>query len=561
MSRWSRNDVAEAPARDGRPPRPRLALTSAALVLATLVGLTLAGCAKRPPQPVDTLLRLSQRNEPATLDPHLATLPDEISVLRALSEGLTAPHPDGGVPSPAAAESWIVSVDGRRHTFRLRRDARWSNGDPVTAADFVYSFRRALDPALASPKAQLFFAVKNAAAYHRGELADFSEVGFTAVNETTLIVETAEPTPYLPALAASGAWLPVHRATLERHAGPTPRDSTWSLPENFVGNGPFVLREWRKGQHLLLVPNPHYHSRTRIGVGSLRFQIYDSGDTEERAFRGGQVDVTMSVPTSKIETYAAPVLQRQPLHETRYFALNLSRPPLNDVRIRRALSLALDRDSLGNHVLRGGQRAALNFIPPGLGGYDGPPRLRRDGDEARRLLAAAGYPDGRGFPRLELSAWGISPTILEAVQQMWRRELGLDIAIVQREGRVHMAALHSGDFTLALMPAIPDYADASALFEEFKTGAPGNFPRWSDAHYDELVTAAGRAATSTQRVELYRAAEDLLLSALPVIPLYFNTQNYLVSPAVHGWRQDELWNRFYLDVTLHPDDPAAARPR
>ena len=551
MFRWSRNR--NAPAARRSPFAGRLALV--------LLALALGGCTKRAPQLPDPPLRLSQRNEPATLDPHLATLPDEISILRALAEGLTAPHPDGGVPRPAAAESWIVSVDGRRHTFKLRRDARWSNGDPVTAADFVASFRRALDPSLASPKAQLFFAVKNAAAYHRGEIRDFTQVGFTAPDAATLVVETAQPTPYLPALAASGAWLPVHPATVELPAGSTPRDSTWALPGKFVGNGPFVLAEWRKGQHLLLTPNPHYHSRTRIGVGSLRFQIYDSGDTEERAFRGGQVDVTMSVPTSKIETYAPPLLQRQPLHETRYFALNLSRPPLNDVRIRRALSLALDRDSLGSHVLRGGQRSAFSFIPPGLGGYDGPPRLRRDGDEARRLFAAAGYPDGRGFPRLELSAWGISPTILEAVQQMWRRELGIDVAIVQREGRVHMAALHSGDFTLALMPAIPDYDDASALFEEFMTGAPGNFPRWSDAHYDELVTAAGRAPTQTQRTELYRAAEDVLLSALPIIPLYFNTQNYLVSPTVHGWRQDELWNRFYLDVTLHPDDPAAARPR
>lgn len=544
------------------PPSPRLVKAPGPqrssvlrLLFSVLCVFLVAACSKqqKPAAPDDSaLLRLSLRNEPATLDPHLATLPDEFSLLRALSEGLTTPNPAEGPPLPGVATSWSASPDNRRWTFRLRADARWSNGDPVTARDFLFSFQRALTPALAAPKAHLFFVVKNAAAFARGTLTDFATVGFSAPDDHTLVIETADPAPQLPVLVASGPWLPVHRATLEKHGGATARDAAWTRPEHFVGNGPFVLTDWRAGQHLIAAPNPHYHSPARIGVAGLRFQVYDSGDTEERAFRAGQVDVTMAVPFSKLESHAAPQLRLQPLHETRYLALNTTRPPLDDERVRRALALALDRDALVTRVLRGGQKPALNFLPPGLGGYSGEPLLRTDAATARELLAAAGFPGGRGFPRLELSTWGASPTVLEAIQQMWRRELGVDVAIVQREGKIHMASVIAGDFTVAFMPAIPDYDDPAALFDEFTTGATGNFPRWSDARYDSLVRDAARATEPAARLALQRDAERRLVAAMPVIPLYFNTQSYLVADRVRGWRQDALWNRFYLDVTLAP---------
>jgi oligopeptide transport system substrate-binding protein len=529
-----------------------------AALLAFALGAMLAGngCTRHDERAGAAVLRLSQRNEPATLDPHLATLPDEFFIARALFEGLTVPNPSEGPPLPGVATRWESSPDGLSWTFHLRRDARWSNGDAVTARDFLFSFRRALTPTLAAPKAQLFFAVKDAAAYCRGAVTDFAQVGFAAPDDHTLVITLQEPCPYLPALAASGAWLPVHRGTLEKFGGAASRDGAWTRPGNLVGNGPFILTEWRKDQHLAAVPNPHYHSAARIRVAGLRFQIYDSGDTEERAFRAGQVDVTLAVPFSKLGAYAHPVLRRQPLHETRYFALNTTRPPLDDPRVRRALSLALDRAALVSSVLRGSQQAALSFVPPGLGGYTGEPRLREDAAEARRLLAEAGFPDGRGFPRLELSAWGINPVTLEAVQQMWRSRLGIETAIVQREGKVHMASVIAGDFAIAFMPAIPDYDDASAIFNEWLGGATGNFSRWSNARFDRLAGEAGRAPDTARRNALYREAEEILLAEMPVLPLYFNAQDYLLSPRVRGWRQDALWNRFYPDVTLQPDSPA-----
>lgn len=534
---------------------PSSALRPLSTVICALALLFVAACSKQPkPAALDdsALLRLSLRNEPATLDPHLATLPDEFSLLRAFNEGLTTPNPAEGPPLPGVATSWSVSPDGRRWTFHLRTDARWSNGDPVTARDFVFSFRRLLTPALAAPKAHLLFALKNAEAYARGTLTDFASVGVSAPDDHTLVLETTAPSPELPRLAASGPWLPVHRAALEKFGGATTRDGAWTRPGNFVGNGPFVLTDWRAGQHLIAAPNPYYHSPARIGVAGLRFQIYDSGDTEERAFRAGQVDVTMAVPFNKLDAYTAPTLRLQPLHETRYLALNTTRAPLNDLRVRQALSLAIDRAALTQHVLRGGQTPASGFVPPGLGRHGGVPQVETNVAAARRLLAAAGFPEGRGFPRLELSTWGASPVVLEAIQQMWRRELGVEVALVQREGKVHLASVIAGDFAIAFLPAVPDYDDAAALLGEFTTGATGNYARWSDARYDAALRAAATESDPARRHDLQAKAELVLLEALPVIPLYFNTQNYLVADRVHGWRQDALWNRFYLDVTLAP---------
>lgn len=516
--------------------------------LATLL-LTSTGCAKRDSNSETDLLRLSQRNEPATLDPHLATLPDEYFVIRALSEGLLVPDPEGGAPLPGAAEKWESSPDGRRYTFTLRANARWSNGDPVTAQDFVSSCRRVLTASLAAPEASQLFVLRNAAAFYRGEIADFSAVGVHAPDSHTLVLELEHPTPHLPALVAAGPWIPVHRTTLEKFGAATTRDGRWTRPGNYVGNGPFVLTEWRASQHLRVAPNPHYHDAARVRVSGIRFQIYDNGDTEERAFRAGQVDITMAVPTAKLDTYQAPTLQRIPLHETRFFAINTTRPPLDDARIRRALALAIDRTTLVENVLRGGQQPALNFIPPGLGSYTNLPSWREDADAARALLANAGFPGGQNFPRLELTTWVNTP-VLEAIQQMWRRELGIETTIVQREGKVHMASLHSGDFTIAFTPAIPDYDDAAALFDEFTAGASGNYSRWHNARYDELVRQAGRTVDRARRFALYRQAEEILLSEVPIVPLYFNSQNYLISPRVQGWRQDALWNRYYLDVLL-----------
>ncbi len=477
-------------------------------VLLSFAAAIQSGCAKRettPAAPAEKILRISQRNEPATLDPQLATLPDEFFLIRALGEGLLTPNPDGGAPLPGAAERYEVSPDGLIYTFHLRPNAKWSNGNAVTSEDFAAMIRAVKDPGSLAPKAQLFAAVRTV----------------TAPDPRTLVITLQQPTPDFPALVASGPWIPARQA-------------------GRIGNGPFILIDWKPNQHISVRKNPHYWDAANVKLDGIRFLAMDNGDTEERAFRAGQLDVTMAVPFTKLAGYRAEQpspLRSVPLSETRYIALNTTRPPLDDARVRRALALALDRQTLVEKVVLTGQ-PAFNFVPAGLGDIAPTARLAEDTDEARRLLAAAGFPGGRGFPRLELATWVNSP-VLEAVQQRWRRELGIEVVLAQREARTHLAALAGGDYAMAFMTAIPDYDSAADLLTQLTTGDPGNYPHWHDAGFDRLVAASD-----------WPAAEKLLNEAMPLIPLYFNTQNFLVSPRVKNWRADRLWTRFYRGVSV-----------
>jgi oligopeptide transport system substrate-binding protein len=535
------------------------------------------GCAKRTAPSAAArapqILRLSQRNEPTTLDPSTTVLPDEFGILRALLEGLLIPGANGE-PAPGAALRFEVSADGLVYTFHLRPDATWSNGDAVTADDFVASYRRTLTPATAAPKANVFFPVKNARAFLTGKLADFAQVGFRALNARTLVITLEQPTPRFPYYVASGPWLPVHVKTVAQHG------RNWSRPEHFVGNGPFALAEWHADQRLVVKRNPRWHDAASVRLDEIHFVRFDSGDSEERAFRAGQIEATMSVPFSKVQTYdreRPAELHRAPMIETRYLAFNTRRPPLDDPRVRRALALAIDRQKIVDRVLRGGQPPAGRMVPPALrdGGAGSPSRPEfkakprtstpqtQDGSEsrpylpaehrfnpaeARRLLAEAGV-TGANFPRFELTFWS-NPAVLEAVQAMWRDELGLDVRIALHEARVHLNALATGDYDIAFATAIPDVADAAELLGDFVSDAPENNPHWRDAAFDALFARAHTLDDATAHAQALAAAEQRLLESAPVTPIYFNTKIWLMSPRVRGWQEDGLWARCYQNVYL-----------
>ncbi len=506
-----------------------------------------SGCLKRePPTPASSVLRISQRNEPATLDPQLATLPDEFFIIRALGEGLLVPNPAGGAPLPGVAEKWEVSPDALTYTFHLRPEARWSNGDPVTANNFRDAIWRILTPNAAAPKAALFFSLRNARKFYEGKSPSFDEVGVSSSDPRTLILTLENAFADFPSIVASGPWIPAHKDTVAC-LGISPESAT-----GYVSNGPFTLVEWKPHQHIIVRKNPHYGNAAAVKVDEIRFLAMDNGDTEERAFRAGQLDVTMAVPVTKVAGYRTvepPVLHTVPLFETRYLVLNTTRPPLDDVRVRRALALALDRTALVDKVLLTGS-PAFNFVPAGLGGYAPSAMIKENVAEARRLLATAGFPEGRGFPKLELASWPINPAPLEAIQQMWHRELGIEVTLAPREARTHLTAMAGGDFSIAFMTAIPDYDGASDLFTQLTSGHPLNYPHWRNAEFDRLVAAAGTLGDPAARNAAYQRAEDLLLTDLPVIPLYFNAQNFLVAPRVRGWQADRLWTRYYGGLSV-----------
>jgi oligopeptide transport system substrate-binding protein len=485
-----------------------------------------------------------------------------------------------------------VSPDGRIYTFHLRPGTQWSNGEPVVAGDFIESWRRVLTPASAAPKPPLFFAVKNAEAYYRGAIHDFSAVGFQAPDANTIVITLEHPSAVFPLYVASGPWIPINRRAVSEFG----RRAT--QPEHFVGNGPFTLTEWSPQQRIVVKKNPRYWDAEHIRTGEIQFIRFDNKDAEERAYRGGQIDVTMAVPEAKLDGYARErpnELHRLALAETRFLAFNLAKTPLSDVRVRRALSLAIDREKLVNLVLRGGQEAATRFLSPALldrGRGRSLPRQARDGelvepgsgpelqgtsairaddgqtqgrpevgpypqtsvhhfdpDSARRLLADACFPAGEGFPHLEISGWDRNP-VLEAMQQMWKDELGITVGVNVREAKVHVAALQSGDYDIAFVTTLLDVRDPTSALADFTTSAANNFPHWNSPEFDRLIDeAADRTAISDAR-RIDDQAEQVLLEAAPVAPLYWNTQNWLMSPRVHGWEQDPLWTRRYNDVWI-----------
>ncbi|MDB6093871.1 MAG: extracellular solute-binding protein family 5 [Verrucomicrobia bacterium] len=533
-------------------PAAKLGRRARRLILIGLVAAgVVAGCRKTEAPAAGRVLRISQRNEPSDLDPARASLPDELFVIRALSEGLVAPSPDNGAPQPAAAESWDISPDGLAYTFHLRKDARWSNGEAVTAADFVASFERVLTPATAAPKAPLLFMVRNARDFAAGKTG-FASVGFHAADPGTLTITLEHPMPRFLAYVASGPWIPVNPRIVEKFG------RNWTRPENFVGNGAFTLTEWHPHQRIVVRRNPGYHAANRVLLDEIRFLAFDNGDAEERAFRAGQLDVTMAIPFTKLDTYQQEhpgEAHRGPLAETRYLSFNTGHAPLNDPRVRRALSLALNRAVLAEKVLHGGQQPTMRFVPPALRAADDADDPVSSADSnapnaARALLAAAGFPGGRKFPRLELSTWPINAPISEAIQAMWKKTLGIDVSLVSREAKVHIAALRDGTYDVAFMTAIPDVADAANLLSDFTTDSPGNYPHWSDAAYDGLIRDAGNAADASQQARVLRQAEVRLTEESPLAPLYFNTTNWLMRPGVRGWHQDALWTRFYQDVSI-----------
>ena len=508
-----------------------------------------AGCGRPTVPTAESVLRISQRNEPASLDPVATTLPDEFGLLRALLEGLLVPGPAGELPRPGAATRFEVSPDGRTYVFHLRPDGRWSDGAPVTAEHFVAAYERALRPATASPKAASFNLVAGARAYGTGQTTDFRAVGFRALDAQRLEIRLEQPNPRFPHHVASGPWLPVRADVVARHG------RRWTEPGNFVGNGPFLLAEWRPDQRVVLRRNPTWHGAAGVALDAVHFLRFDSGDSEERAYRAGQLEATMAVPGGKLSAWERDrpaELRRAPMLETRYLAFNTRRPALT-AGVRRALSLALDRERLAATVLQGNHRAADRFLPPGLAPAAAPVggAVRFDAAAAREELARAGFPGGRGLPRLELSGWSQTP-VLEAIQQLWRRELGVETTIALREARVHLDALRQGAFDLAFITAIPDAADPLALLEDFGPEHPLNYPGWNDPAFARLLAAAAATADGAARDARVAEAEGALLAAHPLTPLYFNTKIWLLSPRVQGWEEDGLWGRTYHGLRLLP---------
>ncbi len=539
-----------------RASRPRF---QAALLTLLLPLLAFTGCGKRETAVErgnrEGVLHLSVGSEPSDLDPHIVTGLGEAKIIQSLFDPLVSYDPATLAPVPALAERWEISADGLTYTFHLRADAKWSNNDPITAQDCIDSWRRMLSPSLAADYAYLFYVLRGAEAFNKGRTTDFSAVGLAAPDARTLIVTLNHPTPYFLQILLNSPWRPIHVRSIATQGEPLRRGTAWTRPGRIVTSGPFILKEWIPQQHLVVEKSPTYWDRARVRLNGVRFFPTDSIDAEERAYRAGQLHATWALPLSKVlplQREQSPALRIDPILETYFFRLNVRKAPFTDPRVRRALALAVDRDAITANILPGGRQPAPSFIPPLLQGYTPPARRAFDLAAARQLLADAGFPGGAGLPPIEIlyNNSEILRLVAEAIQQMWRRDLGVDIRLVNQEFKVVFANRRAGDYQVLLGSWTADYLDATTFLDMWLSDSGNNHTGWKSPAYDALAARALTIADPNARAAVLAESETLVLDAAPIIPIYFNTHVYLLHPSVKGWQPTPMDHTDYRYVSL-----------
>ncbi len=537
-------------------PRFRLPLPALALCALFLA----AGCARRE-TPVEAGVRtqtmlVGNGAEPADLDPEVMYAYTDTQIVYTLFEGLTKLDAKTSMAAPAAADRWDVSADGLVYTFHIRPGARWSNGDPLTAADFAYSFQRILTPSFAAVYSYMLWPIKNAEAFNAGRLTDFSKVGVRVLDASTLEITLERPTPYLPALASHNTWLPVHRSTIEKFGRMDEKGTKWTRPGNLVGNGAFALAEWNPNARIVVVRNPLYWDNANTRLNRVEFFPIENPDVEELNYQSGQLHSTYFLPMSKVAIYRAhnpSDLRIDPVLSTFYLFINVRKPPFDNVKLRQALNHAVDRDALARDVTHGAYPLARSLTPPDCGGYTCRTQVTDDFALARRLLAEAGYPGGRGLPPIEVQCYQDETKLrmLEAIQSMWLEKLGIHITIAQIEQKTLFQNQQSGDYQVAFSGWIADYPDPSTFLGTMITGCGNNWAGWSNAEFDRLIAEAANTADNGRRFELFQKAEAILLDQVPLIPLYYQPNVFALSPKVRGWTTTLIgfheFNRIWLE--------------
>ncbi|GAB5559082.1 MAG: peptide ABC transporter substrate-binding protein [Synoicihabitans sp.] len=503
----------------------------------------------------DGILHINNGSEVPDLDPHVVSGTPEFHIIDALFEGLVDQDPRTREILPALAERWEISEDRQAYTFYLRSEARWSNGSPLTARDFVRSYERALNPNLGSDYAYLFEIIKGGRAYLREGETDFNTVGVHAVSDHVLKIELEHPVPYFLTLMTYPCWRPLPIDVIEEHGGLHRRGSRWTRAGNLVSSGPFVLSRWEPNRVLAVERNPLYWDAETVSLNAIHFYPIESADTEERMFRSGQLHITENVPLTKVQTYREmpdSPLRIDPQLGTYFYRFNTTRPPFDDPRVRRALSLAIDREAIVAKVTGRGESIAGSFTPPGAGGFEPAELIHFSPDEARELLAEAGYPGGEGFPTNELlyNTSDAHRTVAEAIQQMWRTELGIEFQLYNQEWKVYLDSLDSLDFSAARSGWVAVYDDANQFLEIFTSGNPNNRTGFSDPKYDELQAASMFERDPARRLELLRELDALLVRDAVIAPIYHYTKAYLIDPRVQNWFPGPLDKRRYKYVRL-----------
>ncbi len=484
--------------------------------------------------------------DPKTIDPCLNGASDGGDVINQTFEGLV--REKSGVLYPGIAESWEVSEDGLTVTFNLRK-SNWSDGTPLTAHDFVYSWKRGMDPATASEFSWIWEYTNVVGAQEAVEGGSLDEVGVKALNDYTLEVKLSTPTDYIVSLLAFYHFMPTKASAVEAGA-----DGAWAKDAAVaVCNGPFKLADYRIGDGLTLVKNPEYWNAAEVKIDKIEGKFIDDASTAYQAYQSGELDFIPSVPTAEVPKLIAedPNFYVFPLLGTYYYNFNMDLDLFKDVRVRKALALAIDREMI-TETLGEGQVPAAGFVPPGFlddQGRDffetsGTYGLATDGskvEEAKALLAEAGFPNGEGFPEFTL-LYNTSEghkTVAELVQEMWKTNLGINIKLENQEWAVFQDTRKAGDFEVARGGWLTDFMDPSGLLSIFTSENAYNDPNFYNDEYDALLSASSKTRGKEHFDNLYKA-QEILMTEMPIVPVYHYTDSMLVSPKLMGWDRSVL---------------------
>ncbi len=528
----------------------------AALLLAA-IGLVLLRDENGGAEQQQSILHRGLSSDPESIDPHKARSVQAAEVLRDIGEGLVAYSATGELVG-AAAESWSISDDGLTYTFKIRPEARWSNGDAVTAEHFVFSLRRLVDPATAAFYAQAIAAIVNAEAIIASEMAP-SALGAEVIEDNALLIKLERPMPYLLSLLTHPSTFPVHPGGVAAHG------TAFTRPENLLSNGAYKLDAWEPGSVLKLSRNEQYWNNAETSIEAVNYHVLTQEMTELNRYRAGEIDVTGSIPPDSFEQVREQYRDEMhiaPYLGVYYYGYNLTKPPFaGNSALRQALSMAIDRETLVEKVTGRGEAPAYSWVPPGVDNYD-PRRLSyadMTQDErnagARRLYRDAGYNEDRPAQiELRYNTSDTQQRIALAVQSMWRDVLGVETTLINEEFQVLLANMREAEITQVFRSSwIGDYNDAHTFLSILQGGSPSNMPRFANDEYDDLMRRAAEQVDPLARRLYLEEAERVLLGEHAVIPLYFYVSKHLVSPRVRGWGDNVLDYHYSQHLSLATD--------
>lgn len=482
--------------------------------------------------------------DPSTLDHHLTSTVAEGHIMRDLYESLVVQNAEAEIV-PGVAEEWEISEDGLTYTFHLRDDAKWSNGDPVTANDFVFAFRRLQDPETAAPYANLHFIIENAEAINKGEM-ETSELGVTAIDDQTLEIQLNTPAPYFLEMLTHQTGLPLHQASVEEF-GPD-----FTKPGNMVTNGAYMLESYTPNAQMTLRKNPEFHDAENVAIDVVNYIPFEDRAACLRRFEAGEVLSCSDIPLEQLdymEQNLADAIHIEPYLGTWYLPVKTTKEKLADPRVRQAISMAIDRDFIAEEIWQGAMVPTHSFVPEGIGNYGEPAELPYADDDmldredaAIALLEEAGVEDGELSVELRYNTSENNANTMTAIADMLGN-IGINATTVEMEGATYFNYLRSdGDFDIARAGWIGDYSDPQNFLFLHRSDNPGfNYSQWKNEEYDSLMDQAAEETDLEKRADILKQAETLLLEEVPVIPILYYTSNSLVSEKLEGW-EDNIMN-------------------